>query len=194
MSKTAILELDGKKYEFPVIVGTENEVAIDIDKLRSASGAITIDPGYKNSGSCTSEITFLDGEEGILRYRGYSIEELADKADFLEVSYLLIFGELPTAAQLEKFENDIRKYTLVSEEMKSIIAGFPRTAHPMGVLASLTSALTAFNPKSVNPNNEKEMYDAVCKTMAKFMVIATWTYRKKKGYPLNEYDNSKGYV
>ena len=194
MSKTAILELDGKKYEFPVIVGTENEVAIDIDKLRSASGAITIDPGYKNSGSCTSEITFLDGEEGILRYRGYSIEELADKANFLEVSFLLIFGELPTAAQLEKFENDIRKYTLVSEEMKSIIAGFPRTAHPMGVLASLTSALTAFNPKSVNPNNEKEMYDAVCKTMAKFMVIATWTYRKKKGYPLNEYDNSKGYV
>ena len=194
MSKTAILELDGKKYEFPVIVGTENEVAIDIDKLRSASGAITIDPGYKNSGSCTSEITFLDGEEGILRYRGYSIEDLADKADFLEVSYLLIFGELPTAVQLEKFENDIRKYTLVSEEMKSIIDGFPRTAHPMGVLASLTSALTAFNPKSVNPHNEKEMYEAVCKTMGKFLVIATWTYRKTMGYPLNYYDNTKGYV
>ena len=194
MSKTAILELDGKKYEFPVIVGTENEVAIDIDKLRSASGAITIDPGYKNSGSCTSEITFLDGEEGILRYRGYSIEDLADKADFLEVSYLLIFGELPTAAQLEKFENDIRKYTLVNEEMKNIIDGFPKTAHPMGVLASLTSALTAFNPKSVNPHNEKEMYEAVCKTMGKFLVIATWTYRKTMGYPLNYYDNTKGYV
>ena len=194
MSKTAILELDGKKYEFPVIVGTENEVAIDIDKLRSASGAITIDPGYKNSGSCTSEITFLDGEEGILRYRGYSIEDLADKADFLEVSYLLIFGELPTTAQLEKFENDIRKYTLVNEEMKNIIDGFPKTAHPMGVLASLTSALTAFNPKSVNPHNEKEMYEAVCKTMGKFLVIATWTYRKSMGYPLNYYDNTKGYV
>lgn len=194
MSKIAILELDGKKYEFPVIVGTENEVAIDIDKLRSASGAITIDPGYKNSGSCTSEITFLDGEEGILRYRGYSIEDLADKADFLEVSYLLIFGELPTAAQLAKFENDIRKYTLVNEEMKNIIDGFPKTAHPMGVLASLTSALTAFNPKSVNPHNEKEMYEAVCKTMGKFLVIATWTYRKTMGYPLNYYDNTKGYV
>ncbi len=194
MSKTAILELDGKKYEFPVIVGTENEVAIDIETLRSASGAITIDPGYKNSGSCTSEITFLDGEEGILRYRGYSIEELADKADFLEVSFLLIFGELPTAAQLEKFENDIRKYTLVNEEMKNIIDGFPKTAHPMGVLASLTSALTAFNPKSVNPHNEKEMYEAVCKTMGKFLVIATWTYRKSMGYPLNYYDNTKGYV
>jgi citrate synthase len=194
MSKIAILELDGKKYEFPVIVGTENEVAIDIDKLRSASGAITIDPGYKNSGSCKSEITFLDGEEGILRYRGYSIEDLADKANFLEVSYLLIFGELPTNAQLEKFETDIRKYTLVNEEMKNIIDGFPKTAHPMGVLASLTSALTAFNPKSVNPHNEKEMYEAVCKTMGKFLVIATWTYRKSMGYPLNYYDNTKGYV
>lgn len=194
MSKTAILELDGKKYEFPVIVGTENEVAIDIDKLRSASGAITIDPGYKNSGSCTSEITFLDGEEGILRYRGYAIEDLADKANFLEVSYLLIFGELPSADQLTKFENDIRKYTLVNEEMKNIIDGFPKTAHPMGVLASLTSALTAFNPKSVNPHNEKEMYEAVCKTMGKFLVIATWTYRKTMGYPLNYYDNTKGYV
>lgn len=194
MSKIAILELDGKKYEFPVIVGTENEVAIDIDKLRSASGAITIDPGYKNSGSCKSEITFLDGEEGILRYRGYSIEDLADKANFLEVSYLLIFGELPTPSQLEKFETDIRKYTLVNEEMKNIIDGFPKTAHPMGVLSSLTSALTAFNPKAVNPHNEKEMYEAVCKTMGKFLVIATWTYRKSMGYPLNYYDNTKGYV
>ena len=194
MSKIAILELDGKKYEFPVIQGSENEIAIDIDKLRSASGAITIDPGYKNSGSCKSEITFLDGEEGILRYRGYSIEDLADKANFLEVSYLLIFGELPTNAQLEKFENGIRKYTLVNEEMKNIIDGFPKTAHPMGVLSSLTSALTAFNPKSVNPHNEKEMYEAVCKTIGKFLVIATWTYRKSMGYPLNYYDNTKGYV
>jgi citrate synthase len=194
MSKTATLELDGKKYEFPVIVGTENEVAIEIETLRGATGAITIDPGYKNTGSCKSEITFLDGEEGILRYRGYSIEELAEKADFLEVSFLLVFGELPTKTELEKFENDIRKYTLVNEEMKNIIDGFPKTAHPMGVLAALTSALTAFNPKAVNPHNEKEMYDAVCKTMAKFLVIATWTYRKTMGFPLNNYDNTKGYV
>ncbi|MFV5702432.1 citrate synthase [Flavobacterium sp. XS2P12] len=194
MSKTATLELDGKKFELPIIVGTENEVAIDINKLRDLSGAITIDPGYKNSGSCKSEITFLDGELGILRYRGYSIEDLAEKADFLEVSYLLIFGELPTKVQLEQFENDIRKYTLVNEEMKNIIDGFPKTAHPMGVLAALTSALTAFNPKSVNVENEKEMYEAVCKTMGKFLVIATWTYRKSMGYPLNYYDNTKGYV
>ncbi len=194
MSKTAILEIDGKKYEFPVIVGTENEVAIDIDKLRSETGAITMDPGYKNSGSCKSEITFLDGEEGILRYRGYSIEDLAEKSNFLEVSYLLIFGELPTATQIEKFETDIRKYTLVNEEMKNIIDGFPKNAHPMGVLASLTSALTAFNPKSVNVSSEKDMYEAICKTMGKFLVIATWTYRKNMGYPLNYYDNTKGFV
>jgi citrate synthase len=136
----------------------------------------------------------LDGEQGILRYRGYSIEDLAEKADFLETSFLLIFGELPTSVELKQFEIDIRKYTLVNEEMKSIIDGFPRTAHPMGVLAALTSALTAFNPKSVNVDNEKEMYQAVCKTMGKFLVIATWTYRKSMGYPLNYYDNTKGYV
>ncbi|MEL1240077.1 citrate synthase [Flavobacterium flavipallidum] len=194
MSKTAILEIDGKKYEFPIFVGSENEEAININKLRDLTGAITIDPGYKNSGSCTSEITFLDGELGILRYRGYAIEDLADQANFLEVSYLLIFGELPTAAQLEQFEKDIRKHSLVNEEMKGIIDGFPRTAHPMGVLAALTSALTAFNPKSVNVENEKELYQAVCKTMGKFLVIATWTYRKSMGYPLNYYDNTKGYV
>ena len=194
MSKTAIIELDGKRYEFPVIVGSENEVAIDIEKLRAVSGAITLDPGYKNSGVCQSDITFLDGEEGILRYRGYAIEDLADKASFLEVSYLLIFGELPTADQLETFEADIHRHTLVNEEMKNIIDGFPKTAHPMGVLASLTSALTAFNPKSVNPEDDAQMYEAVCKTMGKFLVIATWTYRKAMGFPLNYYDNTIGYV
>ena len=194
MSKVAVLELEGNKYEFPIIVGTENEVSIDINKLRDLTGAITIDPGYKNSGSCKSEITFLDGEEGILRYRGYAIEDLADKASFLEVSYLLIFGELPTKEELTKYETNIRKYTLVNEEMKNIIDGFPKNAHPMGVLSCLTSALTAFNPKSVNVENEKEMYEAVCKTMGKFLVIATWTYRKSMGYPLNYYDNTKGYV
>ncbi len=194
MSNIATLEVNGAKYELPTITGSENEIAIDISKLRDVSGAITLDPGYKNSGVCKSEITFLDGEEGILRYRGYSIEDLADKADFLEVSYLVIFGELPTKQQLTQFEEDIRKYTLVNEEMKNIIDGFPKTAHPMGVLSSLTSALTAFNPKSVNPENEAEMYEAVCKTMGKFLVIATWTYRKTMGYPLNYYDNTKGYV
>ena len=194
MSKIATLEFDGKKYEFPIIVGTEDEVGIDISKLRDLSGAITLDSGYKNTGACVSEITFLDGEEGILRYRGYSIEELAEKADFLEVCYLLIFGELPTAAHLKEFETHIRRYTLVNEEMKSIIDGFPKTAHPMGVLSALTSALIAFNPSAVNPEHEDELYEAVCKLMGKFLVIASWTYRKSMGYPLNYYDNTIGYV
>lgn len=194
MSKNATLEIDGKKVDLPLIVGSENEVAIDIEKLRALTGAITLDPGYKNSGSCKSAITFLDGEEGILRYRGYSIEELAENSNFLEVSYLIIFGELPTQAQIEKFENDIRKHTLVNEEMKGIIDGFPKHAHPMGVLSSLTCALTAFNPKVVNADCEEDMYEAVCKIMGKFLVIATWTYRKAKGYPLNYYDNTKPYV
>ncbi|MCC9071756.1 citrate synthase [Flavobacterium sp. F-65] len=194
MSKIATLEVDGKKIELPVITGSENESAVDINKLRDLTGFITLDPGYKNSGSCTSEITFLDGELGILRYRGYSIEDLAEQASFPEVSYLLIFGELPTAQQLAQFDADIKKHTLVNEEMKNIIDGFPKTAHPMGVLSALTSALTAFNPKAVNVENEKEMYEAICKTIAKFLVIATWTYRKTMGYPLNYYDNTKGYV
>lgn len=194
MSKNATLEIDGKKVDLPLIVGSENEVAIDIEKLRALTGAITLDPGYKNSGSCKSAITFLDGEEGILRYRGYSIEELAENSNFLEVSYLIIFGELPTQDQIEKFENDIRKHTLVNEEMKNIIDGFPKNAHPMGVLSSLTCALTAFNPGVVNVENDEKMYEAICKTMGKFLVIATWTYRKAKGYPLNYYDNTKPYV
>lgn len=194
MSNNATIEVNGKKVDLPVTVGTENEVAIDIEKLRALTGAVTLDPGYKNSGSCKSAITFLDGEEGILRYRGYSIEDLADKSNFLEVAYLIIFGELPTQAQIEQFEKDIRKHTLVNEEMKNIIDGFPKNAHPMGVLSSLTCALTAFNPSVVNVEDEKQMYDAVCKIMGKFLVVATWTYRKAKGYPLNYYDNTKPYV
>jgi citrate synthase len=194
MSKTATLEIEGKKYELPLFVGSENEMAIDISKLRDLSGVITYDQGFKNTGACKSEITFLDGEEGILHYRGYSIEELADKADFLEVCYLLIFGELPTVAELKEFETHIRRYTLVNEEMKVIIDGFPTTAHPMGVLSAMTSALIAFNPKAVNPENKADLYEAVCKLLGKFLVIASWTYRKSLGYPLNYYDNTIGYV
>lgn len=194
MSEIAKIELDGKTYEFPVITGSENEKAIDISSLRGKTGYITLDSGYKNTGATESGITFLDGELGVLRYRGYPIEQLAEKSNFLEVSYLLIFDKLPTAAELEKFEKDIHKYTFVKEDMKDILEGFPATAHPMGVLSSLTSALTAFNPKAVNVNDEEELYQAICKTMGKFLVIATWTYRKSMGYPLNYYDNTKGYV
>lgn len=195
MSKNAILEIDGKKYEFPLIEGTENEVAIDIKTLRSVTnGVTTIDPGYKNTGSCESAITFLNGEEGILRYRGYAIEELADKADFLEVAYLLIFGELPTREQLEKFHADIKGQSHVDEDVKKILDGFPKSAHPMGVLSSLTSALIAFNPTSVNVDSEEEMYNAIVRMMGKFPVLTAWAYRKRAGLPLDYGDDSLGYV
>ncbi|MFD0964928.1 citrate synthase [Pseudofulvibacter geojedonensis] len=195
MSEIATLEVNGKKIEFPVIVGTENEVAIDIKTLRGASGGVvTIDPGYKNTGSCQSAITFLNGEEGILRYRGYSIEELAEKADFLEVAYLLIFGELPTAEQLEKFHADIKAEAHVDEDVKKILDGFPKSAHPMGVLSSLTSALIAFNPSSVNVDSEEDMYNAIVKVLGKFPVLTAWAHRKRMGLPLDYGDDNLGYV
>lgn len=195
MSDIAKIEVDGKSYEFPVFKGTENEHAIDISKLRGVSnGVITIDPGFKNTGSCISEITFLDGEKGILRYRGYSIEELAEKADFLEVAYLLIFGELPDVETLDKFYNDIKNESIVDDDIKKILDAFPKTAHPMGVLSSLTSALTAFNPSSVNVNSEEEMYNSIVRILGKFPVLVAWTMRKKKGLPLDYGDNKLGYV
>ena len=195
MSDKAFLEYNGEKYEFPVIKGTEDELAIDIKSLRSdTKGIITIDPGFKNTGSCESAITFLDGEKGILRYRGYSIEELAEKADFLEVAYLLIFGELPNKEQLEAFHVDIKNESHVDEEMKKILDAFPKSAHPMGVLSSLTSALIAFNPVSVNVTSKDEMYGAIVRILAKFPVLVAWTLRKKKGLPLDYGDDSLGYV
>lgn len=195
MADKATLTIDGKSYEFPIITGTEQEQAIDIKALRGATGGITtIDPGYKNTGSCQSAITFLDGEKGILRYRGYSIEELAEKADFLETAYLLIFGELPTKEQLAKFDSDIKSESHVDEDMKKILDGFPKSAHPMGVLSALTSALIAFNPSTVNVDSEEEMYNAIVKLLAKFPVLAAWAMRKKKSQPLDYGDNSLGYV
>ena len=195
MSKTATIEIDGNKYEFPVVVGSENEVAIDIKSLRGATGGvITIDPGYKNTGACESAITFLDGEKGILRYRGYSIEELAEKADFLEVSYLLIFGELPNSEQLEKFHTDIKDQSIVDDDVKKILDAFPKTAHPMGVLSSLTSALTAFNPSCVNVDSKEDMYNSVVRILGKFPVLVAWTMRKKQGLPLDYGDKKLGYV
>ncbi len=194
MSDKAILQYQDKTFEFPVIQGSENELAIDIKTLRTQSGMITIDPGYKNTGSCESSITFLDGEKGILRYRGYSIEDLAEKASFIEVIYLLIFGELPSKTQLEGFQKDIVAESHVDEEMKKILDGFPKSAHPMGVLASLTSALISFNPNSVNVSSDKEMYAAIVRIVAKFPVLVAWTMRKKKGLPLDYGDDSLGYV
>lgn len=191
----ATIEFNGKKYELPVITGSENENAIDISKLRGISGGlITIDPGFKNTGSCQSEITFLNGEEGILRYRGYSIEELADNASFLEVAYLLIFGELPSQNKLNKFYQDIKEESHVDEEMKKILDGFPKSAHPMGVVSSLTNALIAFNPSSVNVDSEEDMYKAIIKILAKFPVLCAWALRKRTGQPLDYGDSNLGYV
>ena len=195
MSNKATLEINGEKHEFPLIVGTENEIGIDIKALRSVTGGVTtIDPGYKNTGSCESAITFLNGEEGVLRYRGYAIEDLAEKADFLEVAYLLIFGELPTQDQLNKFHSDIKKHSVVDDDIKKIIDAFPKTAHPMGVLATLTSALTAFNPSSVNVDSEEDMYNAIVRILGKFPVLVAWTMRKKQGLPLNYGSEDLGYV
>lgn len=195
MSDIAKLEIDGKVYEFPVIKGTENEIAIDVKALRAATnGIITIDPGFKNTGSCESKITFLNGEEGILRYRGYAIEDLTKKASFLEVAYLVIFGELPNKRQFKKFENDIKKHSLLNEEMKDIIDGFPKVAHPMGMLSSLTSALTAFNPATVDINSKKDLYESIVKLMGKFPVLAAWAHSKNQGTPLNYADNSLNYI
>ena len=195
MSDKATLEINGEKYEFPIITGTEKEVAIDIKSLRgSTGGVITLDPGYKNTGSCESAITFLDGEKGILRYRGYSIEELAEEASFLEVVFLLIFGELPTKEELTKFDTDIKAHSVVDDDIKKILDAFPKSAHPMGVLSSLTSALTAFYPSTVDVSSEEEMYKAIVRILAKFPVLVAWTLRKKNGLPLDYGDNKLGYV
>ena len=195
MSDIAKLQIGDNSYEFPLVKGTENEIAIDVKTLRGATnGVITIDPGYKNTGSCQSGITFLDGEKGILRYRGYAIEDLADKASFLEVAYALIFGNLPTEEQLEKFDSDIKEKAIVDEDVKKIIEAFPKNAHPMGVLSSLTSALVAFNPTSVNVDSEEEMYNAIVKIMGKFPVLVAWAMRKKTGLPLNYGSKKLGYV
>lgn len=194
MTKFATLSIDDKSIELPLVEGSENELGIDIKTLRAKTNVITIDPGFKNTGSCQSAITFLDGEKGVLRYRGYDIEELANSADFLEVAYLLIFGELPNQEQLDKFLTDIKEESYINEDLKKILESFPSTAHPMGVLSSLTSALTSFNPSSVDVEREEEMYKAIVRIMGKLPVLVAWVFRKKLGLPLKYGDYSLGYV
>ncbi|MEQ8364209.1 MAG: citrate synthase [Cyclobacteriaceae bacterium] len=194
MSKTAELNIDGKTYSLPVFTGTENEMAIDIGKLRDQSGVVTLDPGYKNTGATKSAITYLDGDNGILRYRGYSIEELAEKSTFIEVAYLLIFGELPGKDQLQRFRDDIKTHTLVHEDVKKILDGFPSTAHPMGVLASLFCSQTAFYPESLDPNRASEsVYLSIIRSLAKMPTFAAWAYKNALGHPANYPDNSLEY-
>tara|TARA_B110000196_G_C21139374_1_gene662949 strand:- start:495 stop:1781 length:1287 start_codon:yes stop_codon:yes gene_type:complete len=185
MSRTAQLHFNGEEYEIPVIEGTEKEKALDISKLRSQSGLITLDKGFKNTGSTKSSITFLNGEEGILRYRGYSIEDLSSKSNFLEVSYLLIYGELPTTGQLNHFISDISSHTLVHEDVKSILDGFPSRAHPMGVLSSLVSSLTAFYPKSLDPNRSfEEINGTIIRLIAKLPTLAAWSFKNRMRQPV----------
>lgn len=194
MGKVATLSYADKSVELPLVEGTEDELGIDIKALRAKTNLITLDPGFKNTGSCQSAITFLDGEQGVLRYRGYDIEELANNADFLEVAYLLIFGELPNEAQLDKFLVDIKEESYIDEDLKKILESFPSAAHPMGVLSSLTSALTAFNPTSVDVESEEDMYKAIVRIMGKLPVLVAWVFRKKAGLPLKYGDYSLGYV
>lgn len=194
MSKTAELIIDGKSYTFPVVEGTENELAIDISDLRDKTGYVTLDVGYKNTGATKSAITFLDGEKGVLHYRGYAIEELAEKSNFLEVAYLLIFGELPTKAEYQKWNNDITKRTLVHEDIKKILDGFPSTSHPMGVLSSLFCAQTAFYPESLNPNRPPDgVYLSIIRSLAKMPTFAAWSYKNAVGHPVNYPDNKLDY-
>lgn len=193
MAGTAEIILDGKSYQYPTIEGTEGEKAIDIAKLRDETGYITIDSGYKNTGATKSAITFLDGEKGILHYRGYSIEDLAEKANFLEVAYLLIYGELPTIEQYNKFENDIRTHTIVNEDMRRIFNGFPVNAHPMGVMSSLVSAMSGFYPDSYDDKAPDRTETHIIRLLAKFPTLATWCYKKSHGHPINYPKNSLDY-
>lgn len=194
MAKSATLTIDGKSYTFPIVEGSEGEQGIDISNLLETTGTVTLDFGYKNTGATTSAITFLDGDKGILRYRGYSIEDLAAKSTFLEVCYLLIFGELPNTDQLNTFSKDIQNHTMVHEDIKKILDGFPSTSHPMGVLASLFCAQTAFYPESLDPNRSSELvYLSIVRALAKMPTFAAWAYKNEVGHPVNYPDNSLDY-
>ena len=194
MKKKVTINVNDKIFNLDLITGSENENALDISKLRLDANLITLDSGFKNTGSCQSAITFLDGEKGILRYRGYSIEELANKADFLEVAYLLIFGELPTKSQLEKISDDIKERSIIDEDLRIILNSYPKSAHPMGILSSLTSGLVAFDPSAVDIDDEEDMYDAILNLLAKIPVLVAWVYRRRKGLPLEYGDTSLSYV
>ncbi|MCH2199385.1 MAG: citrate synthase [Flavobacteriales bacterium] len=195
MSETARIILNGQEYELPVIEGSEGEKAIDISKLRGMTGYITLDSGFKNTGSTKSAITFLDGEKGILRYRGYPIEQLAEKASFLEVAYLLMYGELPNSDQLSYFTDSITHHTLVHEDMRRFFEAFPTDAHPMGILSSMISSLSTFYPESQNPNRPfKDIELTIHRLIAKLPTLAAQAYKNNLGHPLTYPDNKLSYT
>lgn len=195
MTETASISINGKTHEFPIITGTEDEKAIDISKLRGQTGTITLDPGFKNTGATQSAVTFLDGEKGILRYRGYPIEQLAENSTFLEVAYLLIYGELPSVTTLEEFRKKIDRHTLIHEDMKKFFDGFPSKSHPMGQLSCLVGALSAFYPESLDPNATEEEEDlTIVKLLAKMPTIVSWIYKKSLGHPVMYPRNGLNFV
>ncbi len=188
---TAKLILEGQEYEFPVFAGSENEVGIDFAALRTKTGAVAFDPGYGNTGACKSAITYIDGDQGILRYRGYPIEQIAAKASFVETAYLLIYGELPSAAQLEKFQRDLTYHTLIHEDMKKFFSGYAGKAHPMAILAAMAVSLSTYYPESDNP----EQVDLnIIRLLAKMKTIAAFSYKKSIGQPYVYPRNDLSYV
>lgn len=184
MANVAKLKYGEKELDLPVIVGTENEPGLDIAKLRAETGLITLDEGYGNTGATTSSITFLDGDEGILRYRGYPVETIAENCDFLETSYLLIYGELPTNAQLEAYRNSITRHTMIHEDMRSFYNGMPRSAHPMAILSSVVGAMSTFYQDSLNPHDPRQVEISIHRLLAKLPTIAAYAYKKSIGQPL----------
>ena len=194
MDETAKLEFEGKTYELPVLVGSEGERSIDIGKLRAESGLITLDPGYKNTGSTTSQICFIDGEQGILRYRGYPVEDLAEQSSFLEVAYLLIHGELPTQVQYESWLESLRYHTMLHEDVKRLFDAFPKDAHPMAVAASVVSAISTFYPEDLDPEDEAQVLVSSNRLIAKFPTIAAYAHKHSVGQPFLYPENGLGYV
>ena len=192
MSEFAELRLGDKTISLPIIEGSEGERAIDISKLRSETGYITLDPGYANSGSCQSSITFIDGEKGILRYRGIPIEVLAAKSSFIEVSYLLIYGQLPTASELEEFASILRRHTMLHEDFKKMYSALPKDAHPMAACSAAVGALATFYPDSLDPRDPRQVDISTHRLMAKLPTLAAYAYKHSVGqpflYPLNSLD------
>ena len=199
MTDTVTLTIDGESYDLPVTTGTENEKAIDISSLRSQTGYITLDVGFKNTGSTKSAITFLDGEKGILRYRGYPIEQLAEQAEFLEVAYLLIYGELPDEADYQAFKESITSHTIVHEDMRLFFNAYPAKAHPMGILAASLCTLSTFYPESQEPNRTAEAIDlTIHRLLAKLPTLAAWAYKNAMRlpavYPQNKLDYCENFL
>jgi len=193
---TATLTVDGKSVTLPVVRGTEDEVAVDIEKLRAASGVITLDPGYGNTGACKSAITFIDGEKGVLRYRGYPIEELAERSTFLEVAWLLLHGELPTGAQLAEFSHEVTRHTLLHENFRRFFEALPKDAHPMPVCAAAVAALATFYQQP--DNDAKRVHETVVRLIAKMPTIAAYSYKHSIGqpfiYPRNQLDYASNFL